>query len=120
MGLRPSTFWSARFYYLAEEFIRGNESDSDNPLYWDSLRLNLIGNKDFDPRLPNVFKWDSINQKVAGDLKAFVDDLRAVGYSLEHAWQIARRVASRIQYLGIQDATRKRRIDEGTCSGTIY
>lgn len=49
-------------------------------------------------------KWDSKFDQVAGDLVAFVDDLRISGYSEEHAWAIARQVASRLDYLGIQDA----------------
>jgi len=58
MGLRPSPEWSCRFYYLAEEFIRGNEKEKDNPLRWDKVILNSIGNADFNPALPNVFKWN--------------------------------------------------------------
>jgi hypothetical protein len=53
-------------------------------------------------------------------LRAYVDDLRAIGWSLEHAWQIARHIASRLQYLGIQDAARKRRIDNGPWAGSIF
>jgi hypothetical protein len=54
-------------------------------------------------------KWDAIDERIASDLLAFVDDLRASGLSVEEAWQVARQVASRLQYLGIQDAPRKRR-----------
>lgn len=57
---------------------------------------------------------------MAGDLKAYVDDLRATGYSLEHAWAIARWVASKLQYLGVQDAPRKRCCDNGPFAGTIF
>jgi hypothetical protein len=56
---------------------------------------------------------------VAGDLVAFVDDLRIPGHSEEHAWSIARQVAARLQYLGIQDAPRKRRVDGGAWAGAI-
>ena len=120
MGLRPSPEWACRFYYLAEEFIRGDESDRDNPLFWDQVKLNLIGNEGYNASLPNVMKWNSIVGRIAGDIKAYVDDLRAIGWSLEHAWQIARRIASRLQYLGIQDAARKRRVDNGPWAGCIY
>jgi len=120
MGLRPSPEWSCRFYYLAEEFIRGNEKESSNPLRWDRVVLNLIGNEDFNPSLPNVFKWNEAAQRLAGEIKAYVDDLRALGWSLEHAWQIAHLIASRLQFLGIQDAPRKRRIDQGPWAGSIY
>jgi hypothetical protein len=46
---------------------------------------------------------------VAGGIKTFVDDLRASDIDEETAWRIARQVASRLQYLGIQDAPRKQR-----------
>jgi hypothetical protein len=54
-------------------------------------------------------KWNRSTNSIAGDILAFVDDLRASGSTPEQAWQIARQVASRLQYLGIQDAPRKRR-----------
>ena len=120
MGLRSSPEWAARFYYIAEEFVRGNERDIDNPLYWDKIVINAIGNDDFNPSLPWVYKYDSVRKLIAGDIRAYVDDLRTVGWSLEHAWKIARAVASRLQYLGIQDAPRKRRIDEGPWAGTVF
>ena len=120
MGLRPSPEWACRFYYLAEEFVRGDESDPSNPLFWDKVVLNLIGNANFNPSMPNVYKWNSAMKRIAGDIKAYVDDLRALGWSMEHAWQIAHLVASRLQYLGIQDAPRKRRIDNGPWAGCVY
>ena len=120
MGFRPSPEWACRFYYLAEEFVRGNEQDIKNPLYWKSIILNLIGNETYNPSLPNVYKWNDLVQNIAGEIKAYVDDLRVVGLSWEHAWTIARLVASRLQFLGIQDAPRKRRTDNGAWSGTIY
>jgi len=120
MGLKPSPEWACRFYYLAEEFVRGDESDPSNPLHWDSIVLNLIGNANFNPSLPNVFKWNAREKKLAGEIKAYVDDLRALGWDLNHAWLIAHMIASRLQYLGIQDAPRKRRLDNGPWAGTIY
>jgi len=55
-----------------------------------------------------------------GDIKAYVDDLRALGCSIEHAWTIARLVAARLQYLGIQDAPHKWRVDGGPWTGTVF
>jgi len=120
MGFRPSPEWSCRFYYFAEEFIRGNEEELSNPLYWKNIVLNLMGNDNFNPSLPSVYKWDDVAQKIAGEVKAYVDDLRTIGRTLEHAWSIARLVASRLQYLGIQDAPRKRRVDNGPWAGTVF
>lgn len=65
-----------------------------NNLPWDEEVLNLMGNKDFDPALPNVFKWDMTYQRTAGDFIAYVDILRGIGCPHAHAWAIVRRVAS--------------------------
>ena len=65
---------------------------------WDKVVLNLIGNRDFNPALPNVFKWDSISKTIAGGLIAFGDDLREIGFSLEQAWKISRWVASKLDF----------------------
>jgi hypothetical protein len=54
-------------------------------------------------------KWDKIIDNIAGDVKTFVDDLRYLGTDEERAWEIARRIASIFQHLGIQDAPRKRK-----------
>mmetsp|Transcript_1680 Transcript_1680/g.2403 ORF Transcript_1680/g.2403 Transcript_1680/m.2403 type:complete len:297 (-) Transcript_1680:2566-3456(-) len=107
-------------YYLAEEFVRGDPANSTNPLRWDLVVLNLIGNANYNPTLPNVFKWDNTTKCFAGEIKACIDDLRAVGRSWEHAWSIVHSIASRLQYLGIQDAPRKRRADQGPWTGSVY
>lgn len=120
MGFKQSPEIACRYFYLAEEFIRGNHRESKNPLRWDSIKINLIGDKNFNPTFPNVYKWDERKKRIAGDLIAYVDDLRSIGYSMEDAWQITRRVCSHIQYLGIQDAARKRRVDEGPWAGGVY
>jgi hypothetical protein len=94
-----------------------------NPLRWDEVRLNLPGDPAFDPTLPRVMKWDLLINNIAGDVKAFVDNLRASGIDEETAWRIARQVASRLQYLGIQDAPQKRRPPTrktGAWAGAIF
>ena len=84
------------------------------------MELNLTGNKDYIPAFPNVYKWDSRLERITGELIAYIDDLRSIGFSLEQAWLISRRVCSYLQYLGIQDAARKRRLDEGPWAGGVY
>ena len=79
MGLRACAEWAARFYYIAEEFVRGNESDFKNPLYWDKVVINALGNNDFNPLIPWVYKCDSVRKLIARDVQAYVDDLRTVG-----------------------------------------
>jgi hypothetical protein len=61
MGSRPSPYNAVVFYYLAEEFVRGNHSDKSNPFYWDKILMNLPGSTDFDPTRPQIMKWDSSN-----------------------------------------------------------
>jgi hypothetical protein len=123
MGFKPSPYYATRFYYWAEEFVRGNRREKSNPLRWDEVRLNLPGDKSFDPTLPRVMKWDHEIDNIAGDVLTFVDDSRASGLDEEVAWKIARQVASRLQYLGIQDAPRKRRPPTrktGAWAGAIF
>ena len=120
MGLKTSPLQAVQFYYFAEEFIRGDHQQSNNPLRWDDILFNLPGNPNFNPSLPFVMKWNRDHNQIAGELIAYVDDLRGMGWSTEHAWQIARWVAARLQFLGIQDAGRKRRVDHGPWAGTIF
>jgi hypothetical protein len=109
MGARPSPYNAVLYYYLAEEFVRGNHTDKLNPFYWDKLILNLPGSASFDPTRPKTMKWDSVNRWMTCDLVVFVDDLRGSGPTAELTWALSRTVSSRLQYLGIQEASRKRR-----------
>ena len=98
----------------------GNHREVNNRLRWDSIILSLIGNLNYNPAFPSVYKWDEILRRIAGDLISYIDDLRSIGCSMEHAWSIARRVASHLQHLGILDAARKRQLDKGLWVGGIY
>jgi hypothetical protein len=109
MGFKPSPSYSTHFYYWAEEVARGNRQKKENPLRWDEARLNLPGDKAFDPALPRVMKWDGDIDNIAGDVLTFFDDSRASGLGEEVTWKISRQIASRLQHLGIQDTPRKRR-----------
>jgi hypothetical protein len=123
MGCKPSPFFAVRFYYWAEEFARGKHSDPKNYMRWDLIKLNLPGDPRYNLTKPRVMKWDDSLQKIAGDIVGFVDDLRASGYSMEYAWGVAKQVASRLQYLGIQDAPRKRRPPSqspGAWAGAVF
>eukprot|EP00980_Cylindrotheca_fusiformis_P017245 scaffold5326_cov80-Cylindrotheca_fusiformis.AAC.1 len=106
-GLKPSPFNSIKFYYHAEEYVVGDPKESGNPLRWDRVRLNLPGDPMFDPRLPWVYQWDEERESIAGSVVTFVDDGRGSGSSVEHAWQVLHRCATRFQHLGIQVAIRK-------------
>ena len=120
MGAKPSPYWAARYYYLMEEFALGHHQDPNNIFKWDTVILNLPGSADFNPSLPFVLKWDSVNKMIAATIKAYVDDLRVAAPTRELSWQGSRQIASRIQFLGSQDASRKRRLDNGPWAGTVF
>eukprot|EP00978_Attheya_sp_CCMP212_P006419 scaffold14650_cov34-Attheya_sp.AAC.1 len=123
MGFRPSPYYAVRFYYWAEELARGDRLAPSNPLRWDEIRLNLPSSYTHNPTLPRVMKWDNLIDNIAGDGVAFVDDLRASGVDEERAWTIGRRMAATFQYLGVQDAPRKRRPPmriTGAWAGTLF
>ena len=80
----------------------------------------MIGDKGFNLSFPNVYKSDPRHQRITSELIAYVDNLRALGLSVEHAWLIARRVCPYLQYLGIQDDSRTRRVNEGPWAGGLY
>jgi hypothetical protein len=69
-------------------------------------------------------KWRSTLGVVAGDVITFIDDVRITGYSKENCHEVHRQFASRIQYLGMQDAPRKFRPpsqkNAGAWTGTIF
>ena len=79
MGLKSSPEVSAWYYYIAEKFIRGNKGDKNDPFFCDKLNINCIGNEDFNPALPWVFKFNSYRQCLVGDVRAYVDDLHSWG-----------------------------------------
>jgi hypothetical protein len=123
MGAKPSPYIAVQYYYLAEEFVRGYHLDSNNPFFWDTVILNLPGSADYDPTRPRVIKWDSVHKRIAADLVAYIDDLRASGHSVEACWLIARYVSARLQHLGTQDAARKRRpptCTPGAWAGAVF
>lgn len=107
MGARSSPYSSVRFYYIAEEFCRGDRTDLTNALRWDLVKLNLPGDISYNPSLPRVQKWDGQSNRLAGDIITFVDDGRITGQTLEHAWLIMHQICSRFQFLGMQVALRK-------------
>ena len=123
MGMLPSPFHAARHYYIAEEMAKGSPQDPTNPCGFDAVRFNIPGSADYTPTLPWVMKWNSKLDNIAGDVVTYMDDLRTVGSSAEHVWQVARRLGSRLQYLGIQDAPRKRRPPSktpGAWAGSVH
>mmetsp|Transcript_18233 Transcript_18233/g.45137 ORF Transcript_18233/g.45137 Transcript_18233/m.45137 type:complete len:1296 (-) Transcript_18233:2196-6083(-) len=108
MGVKSSPYQAVQGMSVAEEVIRGDPSDTTNVFQWDDVRLNCPGDESYDPSKPWVSKV-RLDDRIAADLISYVDDLRPSGPSRREAWKAARRTASVLNHLGIQDAARKRR-----------
>ena len=124
MGMKPSPYNSVRHYYWGEEFARGNPRNLTNPFGYDQILLNLPSMESYDPTKPKLMKWNSALNAMAGDVVTFVDDVRMTGSSKENCHEVHHRFASRMQYLGLQDAPRKFRppsqVGAGAWTGTIF
>jgi hypothetical protein len=93
---------------IAQEFILGNPADENNIFHWDRVRLNLPGDVDYDP-CKSWFSKIRKDGRVAADIFIYVDDVRSSAWDDDAAWAASQRTSSRLGYLGLQDAARKRR-----------
>ena len=108
MGLRQSPYATTRLFAIGMEAIFGNRLDKNNVFSWEYIKLNLPGSQDYSPAEPWVSKRTS-NGKIPPDAFTFVDDIRTVGRSEKICDNATRRVGSSLNYLGEQEASRKRR-----------
>ena len=109
MGFQSSPYLCTQAFGWSEGFILGDPEDhANNPLAWKEVKLNLPGSSGYQPTKPWVYRT-----KLDGSLAAFfgtyIDDIRTGDSSEGGCRKATRRVASRINYLGQQDAPRKRR-----------
>ena len=122
MGFKPSPYLTTRdMMKRMEGFLKGDRKCATNPFRWNTIVLNLPGMKKYDPSLPWVFKA-RLDNKVAGDLFIYIDDLRCTGTTEIECWDGAHQVSCRLSWLGIQDAPRKRREaskEAGAWAGTV-
>jgi hypothetical protein len=109
MGVRSSPFNCVRVYLLSEDIIKGDHLDETNPFRWDQVKLNLPGTSSYNPCKPWIYKWDSISKKLAAFVISYVDDLRTGDDGgRQQCDHVTHCVASKLNYLGEQDAARKR------------
>jgi hypothetical protein len=121
MGLNPSPYQTGQAMLFAEDVIRGVRDDPRNMFRWERVELNLPGSAAYDPAKPWVFKARKDGDPAA-DFSLYVDDNRSVGNSRLEAKLATRRVASIGSYLGVQDASQKRRMASqtpGAWAGTV-
>lgn len=122
MGVKSSPYGCIKMDLLGDEVNKGNHVTPTNPFHFDQVCLNLPGDPAYNPSSPWVSKIVSSNQRIAGDVKTYVDDKRPTGYSYAHCRAVARRTASILGYLGMQDASRKRELPSlraGAWSGVV-
>lgn len=93
---------------LGDEMAKGDSRDPKNLFAFDHVRLNLPGAEGYSPSLPWVSKVDLKTGKISADVKTYVDDKRVTAPSKALCDQATRRAASFLNYLGEQDACRKR------------
>jgi hypothetical protein len=108
MGLRSSPFVCTQTFAWSEEIIVGDHLEFSNPFYWDKVILNLPGTLEYNPTMPRVYRWNSREKCMACFFGTYIDDIRTGGPTEAACKATSRRVASRINYLGQQDAARKR------------
>ncbi len=122
-GARPAPYQCCQSIARALEVICGDPGSAlspfpcfaghavHNPMNFSQVRLNLPGSPTYCPGEPWVSKVRAVDGGVviANDCKKYVDDIRTTGLSYTDCWETTRRVASGLNYLGIQDAPRKRR-----------
>jgi hypothetical protein len=121
MGVKSSPYQAVSALTVADEIIKGDHKDAANVFEWVRVRLNLPGDRNYNPSLPWVSKVNR-DGKVVADLFTFVDDLWPTGPGRRECWKAARRTASTLNWLGIQDAPRKRRDSSqkpGAWSGSV-
>ena len=109
MGFVSSPFLTCRLFAWAMEVIKGDRLSPTNPFHWTHAVLNLPGMESFDPSMPRVYKFNPLTASIACDCKTFVDDSRTIGPSRQLLRDATHRIETMMAYLGLQDATRKRR-----------
>jgi hypothetical protein len=122
MGLKNSPYSAILGVLFMDEIIRGDPGDPRNIFQWDYIRLNLPGHPDYKPDLAWVCKMRRGNEELACDFVMYVDDTCTCGNSKEEAQQVSHRVANIMNWLGIQEAARKRRDpcqDPGPWAGSV-
>jgi len=109
MGLRNSPYNAIQGVLFAEEVIKGNPLDSQNVFRWDVLDFNMPGDPNYEPGRPWLSKMRSEDRALACDMIVYVDDMRSGGNGWTEARLVNRTIAMRLNYLGLQEAARKRR-----------
>lgn len=120
-GCKCSPYAAVQACTRGLEIIKGRHDDPGNPYQWSEIRLNLPCSKIYDPSLPRVLKVRT-DGDMASDSLVYMDDGRSAGAGRENCRETSRRLSSMVNYLGEQDASRKRRPESlvpGAWSGKL-
>jgi len=74
MGLKSSPYVCTQTFGWCEDAIRGNRRETNNPLRWDEVVLNLPGAKDYQPEKPWVYRLCSKTGKLGAFFGTYIDD----------------------------------------------
>jgi hypothetical protein len=108
MGATSSPYQTEQVMGRDEELILGDTTYYHNVFIWERVRVNLPGALDYDPTMSWVSNVREYG-RMAAYLFIYVDELRHTIPCVEELWQAGRKMGSICSYLGIQDASRKRR-----------
>ena len=120
MGFTFSPYQAVQGVLWAEEEILGPGDYEGNPFNFDQVILNLPGSDEYEPWRPWVYKVTS-EGNTASELLVYVDDVRVINGGEESCWKASHWVASKLNFLGLQDAARKRReplLEPGAWAGS--
>jgi hypothetical protein len=117
MGLKSSPYYTARCENRAKRLCMGNPkleySGVDltmpkNQFHWDHVWMNCPGDSHYDSTFPWMAKID-LDGKIATNIHQYIDDNRTTVPTVDESWLAGSQWAKTCSYLGIQDASRKRR-----------
>lgn len=108
MGLCPSPYCSVQACTVAKYEVLGNPKFPSNPFAWDHIKLNLPALENYDASKPWIMKIKE-DGELAAAVTRYVDNFRIVAGDQNAAWECSSRFVKNLCWLGIQDATRKRR-----------
>jgi hypothetical protein len=107
-GGAPCPYMAVQGHARAMELVLGDHKDPSNPLHWMSTITNWPFTVGYDPSLPRIVRVRDDGEMAAWS-PAFVDDGRTAGVTRKICHAAAHRVSTRVNYLGEQNASRKRR-----------
>lgn len=107
-GGTPCPYIAVQGHARAMELATGDNKDPTNPLHWMDAIGNFPFDTNYDPSLPRVIRIRADGEMAAGT-PAFVDDGRTAGVSEQICDAATHRFCTGINYLGEQNASRKRR-----------